>query len=88
MLPWLQRRWRTGELRSIDGGEQMCFKSRFKYRERVTVLNRDRERVPDRWCCSAERAFAEGSSSEWDMQQWRMGSTQPKQFPSDQPNTE
>ena len=71
MLPWLQRRWRTGQLRSIDGGEQMCFKSRFKYRERVTVLNRDRERVPDRWCCSAERAFAEGSSSEWDMQQWR-----------------
>jgi len=28
----------------------MCFKSRFKQRERVTVLNRDRERVPDRWC--------------------------------------
>jgi len=22
MLPWLQRRWRTGQLRSIDGGEQ------------------------------------------------------------------
>jgi len=30
MLPWLQMRWRTGQLRSIDGGEQMCFKSRFK----------------------------------------------------------
>jgi len=30
----------------------------------VTVLNGERERVPDRWCCSAERAFAEGSSSE------------------------
>jgi len=36
----------------------------------VSVLNGDRERVPDRWCCSAERAFAEGNSSEWDMQQW------------------
>jgi len=29
-VAWLQRRWRTGQLRSIDGGEQMCFKSRFK----------------------------------------------------------
>ena len=28
MLPWLQRLWRTGQLRSTDGGEQMCFKSR------------------------------------------------------------
>jgi len=24
----------------------------------VTVLNGDRERVPNRWCCCAERAFA------------------------------
>jgi len=32
-------------------------------------MNGDRERVPDRWCCSAERAFAKGSLSEWDMQQ-------------------
>ena len=30
MLLWLQRHWRTGQLRSIGGGEQMCFKSRFK----------------------------------------------------------
>jgi len=26
MLPWLQRRWRTGQLRSKDGGEQTSFK--------------------------------------------------------------
>jgi len=23
MLPWLQRRWRTGQLRSKDGGEHL-----------------------------------------------------------------
>jgi len=27
--------------------------------------------VPAHLYCSAERAFAEGISSEWDMQQWR-----------------
>jgi len=31
MLPWLQRRWRTGQLGSKDGGEQMCFKSTPRY---------------------------------------------------------
>jgi len=30
MLPWLQRRWRTGQLRSKDGGE-MNFSFEFLY---------------------------------------------------------
>ena len=45
MLPWLQRRWRTGQLRSKDGGEQICFKSRFELHPHWTSTT-----VPVRLC--------------------------------------
>ena len=44
MLPWLQRRWRTGQLRSIDGGEQTCFKTGREFQtDGAAVL---KERLP------------------------------------------
>jgi len=41
MLPWLQRRWRTGQLRSIDGGglvagQFMCCELALIYRNECT----------------------------------------------------